>query len=313
MIFVAENVGLRTVFVSLISVIWVSMGCGIPIQTADAVSESASANRSELIKSTVSPGGIQAILGTPDLAVGSNRLSFVITSSTGFISNDSVRITSYLGENDAEHQDQIYSEDILASLRSWEYANRGFYVATMEFDRPGTWQLNIHIDNETIGLTLLVSEKPTAPAVGAKAIRSKSKTIGDVNDIDELTTGSIKDVDLYRISIADSVSSGKPSVIVFASPAFCTNAVCGPQVQVLQKLKNLYKDRAHFIHIDLYDNPSEIQGNLDNAIISPIVHEWNLPGQEWTFIVDESGTITSRFEGFGTFVELQDSLLTLLE
>ena len=313
MIFVSEDIKLRILFILTVSILWVSTGCRIPILHDYLTSEPVTINRSELIKSSVSTGGIQAILGTPDLALGINRLSFVLTSPTGFISRESVRITSHLGNNVVEHENRIYHEDNLALYRPWGYANRGFYVTTMEFNRTGTWELDIHLDNEKIDLAILVSKKPIAPSVGTEAIPSKSKTIEDVDNIGDLTTGSIKDIDLYRISIADAISSGKPSVIVFASPAFCTNAVCGPQVQVLQKLKNLYKARANFIHVDLYDNPSEIQGNLDNATISPIVKEWNLPGQEWTFLIDNSGFISSRFEGFGTFDELQDALLKNLD
>ena len=53
----------------------------------------------------------------------------------------------------------------------------------------------------------------------------------------ELATGGLQDADLYQATIADAVQNGLPTVIVFASPAFCTNAVCGPQVEVLQQLK----------------------------------------------------------------------------
>ena len=47
-------------------------------------------------------------------------------------------------------------------------------------------------------------------------------------------------------------------VVVFASPAFCVNAVCGPQVEVLSELQEVYGDRASFVHVDLYENPEEI-------------------------------------------------------
>ena len=93
-----------------------------------------------------------------------------------------------------------------------------------------------------------------------------------------------------------------------ASPAFCTNAVCGPQVQVLQELKDEYKGLANFIHVDIYDNPQEIQGDLDRARISPTVVEWALPSTEWTFVIDKQGIVSARFEAFATFEELEEAL-----
>ena len=155
-------------------------------------------------------------------------------------------------------------------------------------------------------------ESPLAPAVGTAAILSDSKTVADVLSSSELTTGSMYDEDLYQLTIADAVANGLPSVIVMASPAFCTNAVCGPQVETLQELKDLYKGRANFIHVDIYDNPNEIQGDLDRAIISPTAIEWNLPSTEWSFVIDSAGVVSARFESFATIDELEEALKRVL-
>ena len=121
-----------------------------------------------------------------------------------------------------------------------------------------------------------VMEAASAISVGSPAVRSRNKTRDDVQSLSELTTGSLHDPDLYQMTVADAVTSGLPTVIVVASPAFCTNAVCGPQVEVLQELKNKFKGQANFIHVDFYDNPQEIQGDLSTARLSPIVAEWGV-------------------------------------
>ena len=150
----SELIKLRIFGILAISIIWISIGCSIPILHDYFAPESVTATQTELVRSSVSPSGKQAILGTPDLAVGVNRLSFVLTSTTGFISSESVRVTSHLGMSLIDNEDRIYYEDTLALYTPWEYANRGFYVATMEFNRPGTWQLDIHLDNEKIYLAI---------------------------------------------------------------------------------------------------------------------------------------------------------------
>ena len=68
---------------------------------------------------------------------------------------------------------------------------------------------------------------------------------------------------------------------------------------------------ANFVHVDYYDNPHEIQGDLSEARISPIVLEWQLPSIEWTFVIDAHGIITARFEGFVNYDELDLSLRKL--
>ena len=77
-------------------------------------------------------------------------------------------------------------------------------------------------------------------------------------------------------------------------------------------MEDKYKGRAHFIHIDFFDNPDEIQGDLTRARVSPTVLEWNLPSTEWSFVVNADGTIHRRFEGFAPIDELEDALLEVL-
>ena len=139
-------------------------------------------------------------------------------------------------------------------------------------------------------------------------IKSINKTLGDVDSFMELTTGSLYDPDFYRITVSEAISQAKPFVLVFSSPAFCTNAVCGPQLEVLQSLKNKHKEKFIFIHVDIYDDPQQVQSNFENAKISPIVKEWHLPTSLWTFIIGGKGQIKYRFEAFASESEIENAL-----
>ena len=268
-----------------------------------------------LIKGPVSPDGLQAIFGTPDLGVGENRVGFVLTSPKGLVRNPAATVSSlFFPDEDSEGEPR---QTALAVFRPWPYGTRGLYTTRLTFDTPGRWGININAITQdgTGGRAMLffdVADAPSAPAVGSPAVISRSKTLDDVASIRDLTTGSLRDPDLYQITIADAVTSGLPTVIVMASPAFCTNAVCGPQVQALQQLKNRYKGQANFIHVDLYDNPEEIQGDLDRGIISPTVIEWGLPSTEWSFVIDRDSNVAARFESFATLEELEQALLDVL-
>ncbi len=272
-------------------------------------------DRVPLIKGPVSPAGYRAILGTGDLGVGPNRVGFVLTSRTGFVTDPSVLIVSrYV--SDAGVADKAV-QTAKAELHRWPYGNRGLYTADLDFDRDGKWAVDISIDvkdgtKATAHLEFDVARATSAPRPGDVASRSVNKTVADVQSLDQITTGSLQDPELYSTTIAQAVTSGSPTVIVMASPAFCTNEVCGPQVDVLQELKNNYRGEAHFIHVDFYDNPDEIQGDLDKARISPVVREWGLPSIEWTFVVDKKGRIAARFEGFATYPEVESALQQVL-
>ena len=268
----------------------------------------------ELIEGQFSDDGIQVILGTPDVAVGTHRMAFVLNAKESPVRAPFATVVSrHVPEDGSESGD----ETALAVFRPWPYGTRGSYTTSLTFDVAGTWQLDVTVlgedgESRTAQLSFPVAEETEAPDVGAPALRSQNKTLDDVDDLAKLTTGSIRDPDLYGTTIADAVGSGIPTVIVVASPAFCINAVCGPQVEVLQQLKDKYKGQANFIHVDFYDNPDEIQGDLSRARISPIVFEWRLLGVEWSFVIDQDGKISARFESFATFDELDEALRRIL-
>ena len=264
-----------------------------------------------LIKGPLSPDGLQAIFATPDLGVGVNRVGFALTSPTGLVRTPAVTVdTTYFA---IEGADGEHRQTALAVFRSWPYGTRGIYTTNLSFAEPGRWGIDIAVPQlDGVGghaqVFFEVMSVPSAPANGSPAVSSASKTLDDVSGIGQLTTGSLHDAELYELTIADAVANALPTVVVMASPAFCINAVCGPQVQVLQELKEKYKGQANFIHVDIYDNPHEIQGDLDRARISPTVVEWALPSTEWTFVIDREGIIFARFESFATFEELEEAL-----
>ena len=267
----------------------------------------------ELIKGPLSEDGLQAIFATPDLGTGKHRVAFALTSRTGLIDTATATVRSFYGpEGEAELSGEPV-QTALAVFRPFPLVERGLYSTHLNFEQTGPWAIQATVlgeDGNPLQASLFfeVPDETHAPAVGDAAPKSDNKTADDVERLSQLTTGSMQDPDLYRLTIADAVDSGLPTVIVMASPAFCTNAVCGPQVEVLQELKDEFPEQANFIHIDYYDNPEEIQGDLSRAVVSPVAKEWGLPSTEWSFVVDREGIVSGRFEGFTALEELRQAL-----
>ena len=291
-------------------------GGAAQVETQAAVAapmdEAARPDRRPLITGPRSDDGLQAILGTGDLAVGVNRVGFVLTSLDGIVTGPVTVTSSYAGP-----EGEAAGQTAEMVFQPWPYGIRGLHTSNLTFDRPGRWKLDISAaaQDGSAGraeLSFDIANVTAAPANGAAAPLSRSKTIDDVASLDEITTASLQDPDLYRVSLDDALRNGLPTVVVFASPAFCANAVCGPQVEVLAQLKDKYSGRANFVHVDFYDNPAEIQGDLDKGVLSPTVIEWGLPSIEWTFVVDREGIVAARFEAFATLDEVEAALLDTL-
>ena len=258
---------------------------------------------------------LKMLLASSDISVGLNRLVFgLVDRVSGPLKDADVQVsTFYLSEANQGGP----KETVKAVFRKWP-AGQGVYTASLTLDAPGAWGLGIVV-TDADGSTrqssgrIQVKETSLTPAIGSDAPRSVNKTARDVGLLEELTTDPDPDPDLYAMTIAEAIEAGKPLVAVFATPAYCTTATCGPQVDVLKRLKEEYRDAASFIHIEVYDNPQEIQGDLSRARISPSVIEWNLPTEPWTFIADREGLIRAKFEGFATLEELEEALAKAIQ
>jgi len=249
-------------------------------------------------------------LGTPDLSPGLHRISLVIEGPAGLVETPAMRITVLPDDAPGE------MEEVVARFSRFPDGVRGFHVTYVEFATVGRWNLILHIPSEDgfedIGIAIDIPDDTLAPSVGDAAPPSDSRTITDVANIEDLSTGDEPDPGLYLVSLADAVVAGKPLVVVFASPGFCTNAFCGPQAEVLSELRSIYGDAANYVHVDLYENPAEVKLGAD-PIETPILEEWGLHTGEWTFVVNADGVVTARFEAFAPLDEVETALATVLE
>ena len=258
---------------------------------------------------------IQTILATKVLDVGPQRVAFLLAGPKGIINDPTAEVTPvFLGDGSGE---PMPAET--ATFHQWPYGIRGAYSTQIEFDRPGRWRLKV----ETKGgetptkayLELDVLEDGPVPVLGSLPPSGNNKTLNDVPSIEHLTTDFEPDPELYRLSIDEAAASGRPTVVVFATPAFCTSATCGPQVDTVSELRELRGEGSNFIHVELYDNPIAIQGDLSRAELVPMASEWGFTSipdwfnESWVFVLDSEGRIHQRFEGFVTLEELDAALI----
>ena len=297
-----------------------------PVGTATSVSEVAAVLPSSGLEepeqewtTRTASDELRLILATPDLAPGARRFAMVLTDNTGIVAFPVVQVSSYRypDGSDVVADREGPVETVLARYFAFPYGTRGIHVTELTFEESGLWGVEASVPQPDGSVSMIevlmeVHDETKSVDLGEVPPLVDSRTLSDVGDVSELTTGSQRDESLYRVSLADALQNGKPTVVVFASPAFCTNAVCGPQVEVLSELSATYGDAADFVHVDLFTNPQEIQGDLTRAEKSPLLDEWGLVSQEWTFVMDRDGVVVGRFENFVPHLELEPSLESVL-
>ena len=257
---------------------------------------------------------VALIQGTSDYAVGPIRVTFlVIDSKSRSIERPHARV--WVGpslEAPPTTSTRATLEPIGIPGKS-EAASGGvtrIYVARFRLSKPGKYTLVAQPDGAKIqGIaTLDVRRKPQAPAVGERAIPSRTPTLASANgDVASLTTADPPDVSLLRYSVADSVKAHAPFVLVFATPKFCSSRTCGPVVDVAQAVQRRFAGSdVRFIHVEVYKDNNPAQG------FNRWFREWRLPSEPWVFVVGRDGRIKARFEGSVSDAELASSVRRLL-
>ena len=257
--------------------------------------------------------GVTVQVISTDLSVGVNRVAFaLLNESGGVVSTPNAGVSAT-----APGADGTSSQETRVTFRKWPLGDLGVYTAQLDFSTPGAWVLNVSImgwggvDRSGNGI-LEVKRESATPAIGSPAPSSHNKTIDDVETLEQLTTANPPEPDLYRSTIADALVLGKPLVVVFATPAYCKTATCGSQLGEIGILKERFAPQASFLHVEVFDNPHLIQGNLERAVPAPATEEWGLLTEPWTFVVDSNGDVAAKFEAFTTAQEIEEALLPLL-
>ena len=186
----------------------------------------------------------------------------------------------------------------------------GVYVARPTFTAPGSWgvvaRVTLPDGTRRAGQAdFTVGAESEVPAPGEPAIASRTLTAATPEEAATICTADPVD-ELHALSVDAALTSGKPTVVLFATPALCTSRVCGPALEAVQELQRRYGEQANFIHVEIYPE-------RDYAKPAAAIDEWHLPSEPWLFLIDEQGVVVERYEGGIGLAELDPAVKRLVE
>jgi len=273
-------------------------------------------------------GTLQPMITTSELVVGRNRFAFGLLKDGSLLAAGDVALRVY-DIREPEAQLVAVTPAVYHALEVIEQGRhihihpdgtrhahdtatdvRGIYVAQLTLERPGPWGLEIVVRQangavEAARLSVDALPVPRSPMPGTPAPRSRNLIASDVSDLSQIDSSEPPDARLHQTRIADAIREGRPQVIVFATPKYCTSRVCGPVLDVVRTLIPAYGRRVAFVHQEIWQ-----PGGMDK--LAPTVEEWNLRSEPWTFVVGGDGVIRARFEGLTTRRELEAVLRQML-
>ncbi len=312
---------LRRLSVPLLLLALLLAGCGQT--TAPSGSSAAAAG-----------GNVVPVFAFSEAVAGKNRIAIGLVRNNTPINDPNAKVHLRFFDLDAGNAPMKFETDAIYYGQSLP---AGFYVAYPNFDKPGNW--GVEIETQVSGQTkpsvskqrLEVKDRSAVPAVGQPAIAARTLTVKDVPDVAQLSSGPNPDPAMYQISLDEALKNGKPTALLFATPAFCRTATCGPSLSVMQGLQKQYGDKVNFIHVEVYKYPfdqsvsqqeqaaakaakenREMTPDEERAGLADAMVAWHLASEPWLFLIDAKGTVAGRYEGGITKEEIGPAIEKLI-
>lgn len=259
-------------------------------------------------KPTLSPGAKAIpVIASSEILVGTNRFLVGLLNPNGApIAKPQTRM--HIAFFDPKRSSTTPASSIPTRFVWGLKPSVGFYEGRASFSHAGKWEAAFTLSgggfHETDHQSFFVTTQGTTPAIGQRVPASDSPT-GQGRALAHITTDPHPDKRFYSTSIAEAVNAHRPFVVVFATPKYCASELCGPMLNIAKKVSKRFP-KLTFIHVEIYRLPRNGRLPADPTSLpqSPVVREWGLRSDPWTFVVDGHGRVSAKFEGTVTPGEL---------
>lgn len=246
--------------------------------------------------------GLAVVVSTQEtITPGPNRLLVTIASA-----EDATLIADPATPTTARFLRE--GEEVATVETTWVWAIpdvRGFFAVDVDLPSSGRWELVLEPEggSPTPPTPFGVQPDSTVPSIGDPAPAVATPTFPET-PLELLTSASEPDPALHALSLDTALSNGRPTVVAFATPAYCTTASCGPTLDVVESVMGGHPD-VDFIHVEVFDLEGARSGSLDPV---EATLAWGLPSEPWVFVVSTDGVVSARFEGALGADELERAL-----
>lgn len=205
-----------------------------------------------------------------------------------------------------EEQGEVILGPLPASFSPAADTGQSIYYLQADLEVEGLFEI-VAISGDDFGTAAVqvvdpvnsrvINPEDGSPVVpGSMAISAPTPTVEDDLGVFSICTQSPQ-CGMHEMSLDAALETGRPVVVMFATPQFCQTAVCGPSVATLDGIRTAGGwGETIFIHSEIF--AEEPTG--DNVAATPItdaVTAWGLPTEPWLFTVAADGSILQRLDG----------------
>lgn len=170
---------------------------------------------------------------------------------------------------------------------------RAYLPLRFTFEEPGIYDVVARYQGADLDGSLQVLERSaiTTPTVGDRVSPFPTPTAVDPMGVDPLCSRD-EPCDFHGVSLDAALASGKPTVLLVSTPAYCQTAVCGPILDMLIEQVGDATD-VNVIHSEVYRDPTTVD-DLSQAELAPVPERFGLVFEPALFVLDAAGTVVER-------------------
>jgi len=216
------------------------------------------------------------------------RVAFVLAGKSGFLA-PAPGSTTLIAGPDEKH----WGRSIPLTVHGDTGASASTYlVATYTFAQPGTFWFRATYQGQTTDspVSVIAPSQALVPYAGQKMISTPTPTVADARGVNPICTRSPM-CPFHSQSLDVVLTQNLPVALVFATPALCQTATCGPVLDTVVAAAPAYAGKINFVHSEIFVGLSRNDAN------TPAVLAYHLQSEPLMFLADAHGTVVERIDG----------------
>jgi hypothetical protein len=250
-----------------------------------------------------------AVDGSSDQAVSvfvagvDQRVAFVLSGKSGFLAPAPGSVTLQFGPDDKH-----FGPAVPVEVHTDTGASASTYMSTSyQFPKPGTYWLRVTHQGQSADSPVVAIDQRDAmiPRAGQPLISTPTPTKADARGVNPICTLT-PNCPFHEISLDAAIETHTPIALMFATPALCETATCGPVLDTLVQAAASFGTRITVVHSEIFTALSR------NAPNTPAVLAYHLQSEPLLFLADAKGTVVERVDGLFGRAEVTSGLTRLV-
>lgn len=258
---------------------------------------------------------VNVVMVPSEITLGPNRFAVGLLDEAGNLIQDARVHFHYYDLRDPDTA--VYESDADARVVKSSDGYTAIYAHDRDFNHTGLWgvEIEIQLPDGTAAKKRLgfdVPEDTTSIAPGERVPMLNTPTLDDVGQTAALLTSAPEpNPALHKTSLAQALVSDKPTLLLFATPAYCETRFCGPAYETVGELESIYGQQVNFVYVEVFESPSD--PSITSWRASPAAAAFGLESEPWVYLINESGLVVYRLEGLFTAAELEQQVQERLD